>query len=209
MRLVFIGAPGAGKGTQAAHVCKACGLAHISTGDLLRAELEKDGELSKRIKSFIEKGELVPDDLMVQMVRERLQQEDARKGFLLDGFPRTVAQANELAKFIELDQVINIEVTKEHVAERIAKRRVCKDCATPFTEDEVLDSKCKNCGGETIQRPDDNYETVMHRLDVFEEQTAPLVDYYKKKGLLVDIDGDAPVEQVTESIFANLKKRAS
>lgn len=209
MRLVFIGPPGAGKGTQAVYISKAWDLAHISTGDLLRAELEKDGELSNKISSYIEKGDLVPDELMLELLKERLSQEDAQKGFLLDGFPRTVAQADALAKFVDLDQVINFEVTNEHVAERIAKRRVCKSCGTPFTVDEVADNICKSCGGETVQRADDNYETVMKRLKVFEEQTAPLIDYYRKKGLLININGDAPVDEVKEAVFATLKKRAS
>ena len=211
MRLVFLGAPGAGKGTQAAQVCKAYNLAHISTGDLLREELKKDSELSTKIKAYVNRGELVPDELMIQMVQERLQQEDAKKGFLLDGFPRTVAQADALDRIVEIDSVINIDVDKTKLADRIGKRRVCKNCGSVFSADEVENGKCLVCTGEMVQRADDNYETVMNRLKVFEAQTEPLIEYYQKKNILFNIDGDRSVEQVSEAIFAVLddKKRAS
>lgn len=200
MRLVFIGAPGAGKGTQAAYVRKELDIPHISTGDLIRAKLSDTDALSEQLRSYVEKGELVPDELMIDILQERLKQEDAQNGFLLDGFPRTLAQADALAEITDLDKVINIEVDREAVAKRIANRRVCK-CGATYMAQEVPDSVCKVCGETTYQRPDDNYDTVMTRLSVFDEQTSPLIDYYANQGILVNIDGNAPVEEVTKSIM--------
>ncbi len=202
MQIVFLGPPGAGKGTQAAFACSEYGLAHISTGDLLRAELKTETDLSKEIKAYLEKGELVPDQLIVQMVRERLQQEDCKNGFLLDGFPRTVPQADALGEFVKLDAVINIDVPAEKLANRIANRRVCRNCSATFTVDELEDAlHCSQCNGEVYQREDDQYETVMNRLRVFESQTAPLVEYYQAKGLLTSVDGNQSVEDVRLQIF--------
>lgn len=207
MQIVFLGPPGAGKGTQAAFTCKEYGLVHISTGDLLRAELKSETPLGKELKAYIEKGELVPDDLIVQMVRERLKQDDCKKGFLLDGFPRTVPQADSLAEFINLDAVINIDVPSEKLANRIAKRRVCKDCSATYSIDELEnENSCNECSGEMYQREDDQYETVMNRLRVFEEQTAPLVAYYQSKNILTNVDGNQSVEDVCSAIFQALRK---
>lgn len=209
MQIVFLGPPGAGKGTQAAFACQEYGLVHISTGDLLRAELKSETPLGKELKAYIEKGELVPDDLIVEMVRERLKKDDCKSGFLLDGFPRTVPQADALAEFIHLDAVINIDVPAEKLANRIANRRVCRDCGATFTVNELEnENSCNQCSGEVYQREDDQYETVMNRLRVFEEQTAPLVKYYQSKNILMNIDGDQSVEDVRSAIFQALGKRS-
>ena len=207
MQVVFLGPPGAGKGTQAAFASKEFQLVHLSTGDLIRLQLKAQSDLGAELRSYVEKGALVPDELVVEMVKERLQQDDIKKGFLLDGFPRTVPQADALAAFASLDVVINIAVPSEHLAERIAKRRVCRECGATYTVDELHGaSACPQCSGEVYQREDDQYDTVMNRLHVFAEQTQPLVDYYREKGLLIEVDGNQPVENVRGAIFEALER---
>ncbi|GAB4269657.1 adenylate kinase [Thermincola ferriacetica] len=214
MKLMIMGPPGAGKGTQAEVLVKELNITHISTGDMFRAAIKEGTEMGKKAKEYMDKGQLVPDEVVVGMVKDRLSQPDCEKGFLLDGFPRTIAQAEALSKTldemgIKLDGVINIEVPREKLLARLTGRRVCKSCGASY---HVLfnppekEGVCNNCGGELYQRSDDNEETVNNRLDVYEEQTQPLIDYYKEKGLLININGDQPIDKVLADILAALKK---
>ena len=203
-----MGLPGAGKGTQAEKIVEKYGIPHISTGDMFRAAMKEETELGLKAKSFIDKGELVPDEVTIGIVQERLSKEDAHKGFLLDGFPRTVAQADALENILnnlgkKIDYVINIQVDKEVLMERLTGRRICKNCGAtyhlvfnPPSEDGV----CDRCGGELYQRADDNEETVQNRLDVNIKQTQPLLDFYQDKGYLVNIDGQRDINEVFSEI---------
>ncbi|WP_421382672.1 adenylate kinase [Bacillus salacetis] len=208
MNIVLMGLPGAGKGTQAERIVEKYGIPHISTGDMFRAAMKEETELGLKAKSFIDKGELVPDEVTIGIVQERLSKEDAHKGFLLDGFPRTVAQADALENILDnlgkkIDYVINIQVDKEVLMERLTGRRICKNCGAtyhlvfnPPSEEGV----CDRCGGELYQRADDNAETVQNRLDVNIKQTQPLLDFYQEKGYLVNIDGQRDINEVFSEI---------
>lgn len=209
MKIVFLGPPGAGKGTQAATVTKKYSLAHISSGDLLRAEIKSKSELGLKVKDIIEAGELVPDELIIEMMRKRIAQADCKNGFLLDGFPRTVSQADALEDITQIDVVVNIDVPLTKLAERISRRLVCKDCGATYNKNDMPDvdhTKCLECSGEMYQRDDDRYETVMKRLDVYEKNTAPLVAYYKNNGKLVTVDGDQAIKQVGKQILETLER---
>ncbi|MGF2614169.1 adenylate kinase [Rossellomorea vietnamensis] len=208
MNIVLMGLPGAGKGTQAEKIVEKYGIPHISTGDMFRAAMKEETELGLKAKSFMDKGELVPDEVTIGIVRERLSREDCHKGFLLDGFPRTVAQADALESILsdlgkKIDYVINIQVDKEVLMERLTGRRICKKCGAtyhlvfnPPSEEGV----CDRCGGELYQRADDNEETVQNRLDVNIKQTQPLLDFYQEKGYLVNIDGQRDIKEVFSDI---------
>lgn len=203
-----MGLPGAGKGTQAEMIVEKYGIPHISTGDMFRAAMKEETELGLKAKSFMDKGELVPDEVTIGIVRERLSREDCHKGFLLDGFPRTVAQADALETILtdldkKIDYVINIQVDKEVLMERLTGRRICKKCGAtyhlvfnPPSEEGV----CDRCGGDLYQRADDNEETVQKRLDVNIKQTQPLLDFYQDKGYLVNIDGQRDIKEVFSDI---------
>lgn len=204
MNIVLLGAPGAGKGTQAALLVEKYGTPHISTGDMLRAAVKEGTELGKKAKSYMDAGELVPDDVIIGLVTERLQNPDTENGFILDGFPRTSAQAvaldAELSKLERpLDAALLIDVEAEVIVGRLTSRRMCKDCGHIGS---VADESCPKCGGEMYQRDDDNEATVRNRLDVYEKSTAPLIDYYKGCELLVAIDGDRDPQVV----FADVEK---
>lgn len=204
MNIVLLGAPGAGKGTQAAKLIEEYGLTHISTGDMLRAAVKEGTELGLQAKKYMDAGDLVPDDVIIGLVTERLSQPDTANGFILDGFPRTTAQAvsldAELGKLERpLDAALLIDVKPEVIVNRLCSRRMCRECGYIGS---VADAVCPVCGGEMYQRDDDNEATVRNRLDVYEKSTSPLIDYYRGCDLLVSIDGDRDVDVV----YADVKE---
>jgi adenylate kinase len=203
MNLIFLGAPGAGKGTLAALLSKEHGVTQISTGDLFRAAVKQGSQLGKRVQGIMEKGELVPDSLTVELVRERLAKPDAQGGYILDGFPRTVAQADALAEFQKIDAVINFSISDELVIRRLSGRRVCRSCAAIYHIDNMPPQKegiCDACGGELYIRDDDKIESIKNRLRVYKEQTEPLIAYYREKGLLREIDSSRSPEDSLSQI---------
>ena len=199
-----MGLPGAGKGTQADKIVQKYNIPHISTGDMFRAAIKGETELGLQAKSFMDKGELVPDEVTIGIVRERLSQDDCEKGFLLDGFPRTVAQAEALESILaglnkKIDFVINIDVDKDILMERLTGRRICKDCGATYHlvfNPPANAGVCDRCGGELYQRADDNESTVQNRLDVNIKQTKPLLDFYETKGYLRNINGQQEISKV-------------
>ena len=205
MKVILLGAPGAGKGTQAVRLAKRYKIPHISTGDIFRSNIKERTPIGIVAKSYIDKGQLVPDEVTIQIVRERLEKDDCKNGYLLDGFPRTVSQAEALDGFSEVDSVVNIDVPLHKLMRRITGRRVCGKCGESYHIDYLDGStSCKKCDGELIQRADDNEETVGKRLEVYEKQTAPLIDHYKSKGKLIDIDGDGDIDSVFAAIVERL-----
>lgn len=218
MRAVMLGLPGAGKGTQAERLAQALDVPHISTGAIFREAVQKGTELGRRARSYMERGELVPDDLTVEIVRERLESPDCRRGFVLDGFPRNLEQARALDEAMErlgmrLDAVINLVVPEEEVVRRITSRRVCSRCGATYGAGEPKDASgqvidvCPQCGGRLVQRADDNEEVVRQRLRVYEDNTRPLVDYYAARGVLVNVEGTGSVSEVFEAIQRALGER--
>ena len=213
MKLVILGPPAAGKGTQAEYIVKRYNIPHISTGDIFRENIKNNTELGKKAKSYMDKGLLVPDDLVIALVEDRLNKDDAKEGFLLDGFPRTVAQAVSLDSILDknedkLTKVINISVDPEILIERAVGRRVCKTCGmtyhvkfNPPKEEGV----CDKDGTKLIQRDDDTEETVKTRISVYFDQTAPLIDYYRAQNLLIDIDGAKDIDKVFDDIVIGLE----
>lgn len=201
MKLVFLGPPGAGKGTQADKVCAEVNIPHISTGDLLRQAIKFETPIGLSAKSYIDKGQLVPDSVVILMVQNRLAQKDCEGGFLLDGFPRTIEQAKALEAITGLDAVIDMEVPDDHLVRRLSGRRVCANCSATYHIDTLSGNACPKCGKELTQRADDAPETVLSRLCVYHKQTAPLIDYYRRKGLLFEVDGAQPLETVFTSIM--------
>ena len=202
MNLILLGAPGAGKGTQATKIAERYGLTHISTGDIFRANIKNGTKIGLLAKSYIDKGELVPDEVTCEIVRDRLTWGDCKNGYLLDGFPRNLFQAEELNKFAHIDGVVNINIDFKLLMDRLCGRRVCKECGESYHVS-TLNGKttCARCGGELYQRKDDNPETVGSRLKVYEEQTAPLIDYYTKKGIILNVTGtEAPAEVLFEQV---------
>lgn len=204
MNVIFLGPPGAGKGTQAVRVCERLGIPQISTGDILRRAMKEKTPTGLAAKSYIDRGLLVPDDVVIDIVRERLAQEDCKGGYLLDGFPRTVVQAQALAQFAEIDIVIDIEVSDEALISRISGRRVCPACGATYHVSRLEGTDCEKCGAALIQREDDQPETVLSRLEVYHAQTAPLIDFYAQRGLLKRVDGAQAMDACTEAIFAAL-----
>lgn len=208
MNLVLMGLPGAGKGTQAEKIVDKYAIPHISTGDMFRAAMKEGTELGLKAKSFMDKGELVPDEVTIGIVHERLSKEDCQKGFLLDGFPRTVPQAEALENLLvdlnrKIDFVINIQVDKDILMERLTGRRICKDCGATYHlvfNPPAKEGICDRCGGELYQRADDNEETVQNRLDVNIKQSQPLLDFYKNKGYLRSINGQQDIRKVFADI---------
>ena len=207
MNIILLGAPGAGKGTQATRISDKFGLPHISTGDIFRDNIKRGTEIGLLAKSYTDKGQLVPDAVTCQIVDGRLAEADCKGGYLLDGFPRNLFQAEQLDTFSKVDAVINIDVDLSLLMARLCGRRVCKNCGESYHVD-FLGGKttCERCGGELYQRKDDNEDTVGNRLKVYTEQTQPLIDYYTKKGVLLNIDGVGAIDEVFARICAALKK---
>lgn len=214
MYIIFLGAPGAGKGTQAATVARELNLAHIATGDLLRQAIEKGTELAMQAKSYMEKGMLVPDGVTIQMVLERIAAPDCETGVIFDGFPRNLKQAEALDGALAqqgkaIDKVVYIKVSEGELLERLSGRWICRKCQTPYHAQNSpprVQGKCDKCGGELYQRADDNVETVKERLKVYFAETAPLIDYYTRAGKLLEIDGEGGVDEVGQRIVAALNK---
>lgn len=205
MNMIFLGPPGAGKGTQAVIIAKRFSLPHISTGDMLRGAIADETELGSKAKAFIDAGELVPDDVVIGIVRERLAKDDCKGGYILDGFPRTVAQAEALSEFADIEVCVLIDVPTDVLVRRIASRRVCSACGAPYVAAEITDNRCQKCGGALIQRPDDNEQTVRNRMEVYEKSTRPLIEYYAAKGLLHRVSGSQDLDEVTKDIIKVMK----
>lgn len=203
MKIVFLGPPGAGKGTQAERIIGTLGIPQISTGEILRRAIREKTPTGVVAQGYIEKGALVPDDVVVRIVKDRLAQSDCAGGYLLDGFPRTVAQAKELATFEALDVVIDLEVPSELLVNRLSGRRTCAACGHTTHVDKG-EEKCIVCGAELTQRKDDQPESVRNRLDVYDKQTKPLIDFYTQMGLLKKVDGVGAPEDVAQAIMAAL-----
>jgi adenylate kinase len=215
MRLILLGGPGAGKGTQAKKLVEKYNIPQISTGDILRGAVKNNTELGQKAKSFMDAGELVPDDVIIGIVKDRIQENDCEKGFIFDGFPRTTAQAEELDTMltelnIKLDSAINFKVSDEVIVARMSGRRTCAQCQAVFNikfNPPKQEGVCDKCSGELTQRDDEKEDVVRNRLKVYEDQTAPLIDFYNNKGLLKDINGEQEINTIFEEVtnmFDNL-----
>ncbi len=210
MRVVFLGPPGAGKGTQAARLAERMGLPHIATGDIFRQAIKNETNLGREIRKYLDSGKLVPDEVTVAVVRERLEQEDCSRGFVLDGFPRTFGQATALDSVlsdmgISIDVAISLSVRDEEIMRRLGGRRVCTGCGATYhitANPSREEGRCDLCGSELHQRQDDREETILERLAVYRQQTAPLLDYYRGQGKLLEINGEQNLDSVTQDIAA-------
>ncbi len=209
MNIIFLGPPGAGKGTQAQMICDALKIPQISTGDILRRAMKEGTETGLKAKAYIDAGKLVPDEVIIDIVKERLAMDDCKGGYILDGFPRTVPQAEALDTFATIDSVIELDVADQVLVDRLSGRRVCLKCGATYHVS-MLNGKttCDKCGEELIQRNDDKPETVLNRLTVYHDQTAPLIGYYDKKGLLHKVAGDQGIENTFAAIMRALGARA-
>ena len=209
MKLIFLGAPGAGKGTQAEIIAGKLNIPTISTGNIIREALANGTEMGLKAKSFIEAGKLVPDDVVIGIIKERLADEDCNNGFILDGFPRTIPQAEALDNMgIIIDKVVDIDVPDENIVNRMSGRRVCKACGSSYhieNKKPKVEGVCDSCGGELQIRKDDAPETVLDRLNVYHEQTEPLKDFYTKCGKLRSVEGTAPITEITAAILKVLE----
>ncbi len=203
MRLVLLGPPGSGKGTQAARLAETLRVPRISTGDILRRNVAQGTELGKKAKAFMESGKLVPDDLVIAMTAERLKEPDARNGFILDGFPRTIAQAEALAGLTPLDAVVNLFLEPEELVKRSAGRRICPKCESVYHVASNPPKKpdvCDKCGSALVTRPDDREEVVRTRIETYERQTAPLIQYYKERGLLREVYASGVIKEISQRV---------
>ncbi len=215
MYIIFLGAPGAGKGTQAANVARELNLAHIASGDLLRQAAERGDELGLRVKAYMEKGMLVADEITIGMILERIAAPDAQAGTILDGFPRNLKQAEALDKALKqqnraIDRVLYIKVPEEELIKRLSGRWICHSCQTPYhsrNSPPKVRGRCDRCRGELYQRPDDRAETVKKRLEVYFAETAPLIEYYRQQGKLLEIDGEGSIDTVTGRMTSTLHRR--
>lgn len=206
MNTVFLGPPGAGKGTHAQRMCKLFNIPQISTGDILRQAIKDGSKVGLEAKSYMDAGKLVPDELVIAIAKERLAQDDCKEGYILDGFPRTLAQAEALDKIADIHIVINIDVADEVIVNRLGGRRVCPNCkAVHHVEFLNGSDKCNQCGSKLIQRKDDNETTIRSRLAVYAEQTAPLVAYYENSDKIVTVDGSKGIDEVTEAVRKKLE----
>ncbi|EGQ3873816.1 adenylate kinase [Staphylococcus pseudintermedius] len=217
MNIILMGLPGAGKGTQASEIIKKYPIPHISTGDMFRKAIKDETELGKEAKSYMDRGELVPDEVTVGIVKERISEDDAKKGFLLDGFPRTIEQAEALNSILEelgrtIDAVVNIEVPEEELMNRLTGRRICETCSTTYHlvfNPPKVEGICDIDGGKLYQREDDNPETVANRLEVNVKQSKPILEFYNQKGLLKNIDGSKHIDEVTSDVIEILESLKS
>jgi adenylate kinase len=213
MYVILLGAPGAGKGTQAGLISKKMGLAHVASGDLFREALSKGTELGLSAKAYMEQGKLVPNEITIKMVLERIKADDCKEGVLLDGFPRNVEQAKALDEALaeynnRIDKAVYIKVSEEELLKRLTGRWICRNCQTPYhevTSPPKTQGKCDKCGGELYQRADDKEETIKERIKVFFKETAPLIDYYQKAGKLIEVDGEGSSEEISARIVSSLK----
>ena len=216
MKIIMLGAPGAGKGSQASRIAKEYQLPHISTGDIFRANLKEETELGKRAKSFMDKGELVPDDITIAMLLDRIHKEDCKNGYILDGFPRTIPQAEALKEALakkdeKIDLALDVEASDELIIKRMAGRRTCPNCSAIYHTETLKPKKegiCDLCGAELVQRKDDNEETVKNRLKIYHEMTEPLISYYKKENILEEVDGMEKLDAVFEKVKEIINKRS-
>ncbi len=215
MKKIFLGAPGSGKGTAASRIAPKRNIPHISTGDLFRENIKKETLIGAEAKKYIERGELVPDEIVIEILKKRIQQKDCQNGFILDGFPRTISQAEKLSKLIDIDIVININVPKEIIIQRLSSRITCKECGEIFNSIDYKpkeDGKCDKCKGEIIKRPDDEPKIIQNRLKIYEEQTAPLIEFYNNKGILQNILCDninKPADETAQLIINSIEKFAN
>jgi adenylate kinase len=211
--IILLGAPGAGKGTHAKRLSSVLGIPHISTGDIFREEMEKNSDLGGEVRRYVESGELVPDEVVNMIVKRRLSQDDCKKGFILDGYPRTLPQAMALEEIVKelslpLKKVINLIVSEEEIIRRLSGRRICRNCGAIFHIINMPPQKegiCDYCGGELYQRDDDTPEAIRHRLAVYHKQTEPLIRFYEEKGLLVNVNCEVPLEQSVDEIVKILQ----
>ena len=216
MKIIMLGAPGAGKGSQASRIAKEYQLPHISTGDIFRANLKEETELGKRAKSFMDKGELVPDDITIAMLLDRIHKEDCKNGYILDGFPRTIPQAEALKEALakkdeKIDLALDVEASDELIIKRMDGRRTCPACGAIYhivTLPPKTEGICDRCGADLIQRKDDNEETVKNRLKIYHEVTEPFISYYKKEGILEEIDGAEELDKVFEKVKRIIHERS-
>lgn len=216
MKIIMLGAPGAGKGSQASRIANEYHLPHISTGDIFRANLKEETELGKQAKSFMDKGELVPDDITIAMLLNRIHEEDCKNGYILDGFPRTIPQAEALTEALakegeKIDLALDVEAPDDLIIKRMGGRRTCPNCSAIYHIETLKPKKegiCDLCGAELMQRKDDNEETVKNRLKIYHEMTEPLISYYKKENVLEEIDGTENLDKVFETVKEIIKKRS-
>ena len=206
MNIIFLGPPGAGEGTQAQIVCQRLGIPQVSTGDMLRAAIAAGTEMGRKAKEYMDQGQLVPDEVVIGIVKDRLADPDCQKGYILDGFPRTVEQAKALSTFAKIDVAINLDVPDDVLVKRLSGRRVCPLCGAPYHVDRLNgETVCRADGTPLIQRDDDKAETVLNRLAVYHQKTAPLIDHYREAGLLKNIGGGLSLEEISEEIFRTLE----
>ncbi|KXB06417.1 adenylate kinase [candidate division MSBL1 archaeon SCGC-AAA382F02] len=211
MNLIMLGPPGGGKGTYSSRISENYGIPHIAMGDILRREVNEGSDLGKKVEEYMEKGELAPDELVNEVAKKRLSEPDCEAGFILDGYPRTLTQAKALDKVTDTDLVINLEISEEVIIERLANRRICKECGAIYNlksmppEEEGV---CDECGGELYQREDDKPKVIRKRLGEYRKQSEPLIDYYREKNLVEDIvaQEERPIEEMMEEIYAAIKK---